>query len=152
MCKNVSSIPSELFSSCPKVTTFVGVFNGCTSLTSVPEGLFDNNTIVTSFGKWWNGAFQECSNLVSVPTDLFKYNTEVASFNCAFISCNNLKNIPDLSNNTKVTDFSWMFENCTNVEGEAYPIWNFTSVTNFNKCFLGCKKLSNYSEIPTDWK
>lgn len=151
-CKNISSIPAELFSYCPKVTTFAGVFKGCISLKSVPEGLFDNNTMVTSFGKWWCGAFQECSNLVSVPNDLFKYNTEVTNFGFTFLQCKKLKNIPDLSNNTKVTDFSWMFDSCINMEGEAYPIWNFTSVTSFGRCFIGCEKLSNYSEIPAGWK
>lgn len=151
-CKNISSIPAELFSYCPKVTTFAGVFKECISLKSVPEGLFDNNTMVTSFGKWWCGAFQECSNLVSVPNDLFKYNTEVTYFGFTFFQCKKLKNIPDLSNNTKVTDFSWMFDSCINMEGEAYPIWNFTSVTSFGRCFIGCEKLSNYSEIPAGWK
>mgnify|MGYP004514703441 CR=1 FL=1 len=151
-CKNVLSIPAELFSYCPKVTTFAGVFKGCISLKSVPEGLFDNNTMVTSFGKWWCGAFQECSNLVSVPNDLFKYNTEVTNFGFTFLQCKKLKNIPDLSNNVKTTDFGYMFCGCANAEGKFYPIWNFTSVTSFGKCFIDCKKLSNYSEIPASWK
>jgi len=62
------------------LTGFNATFNGCTSLTSIPSGLFDNNTAVTSFGSTFFG----CTSLTSIPSGLFDNNTAVTGFGSTF--------------------------------------------------------------------
>ena len=116
--------------------------------------MFRYNTKVTTFGSAgpWCGIFINCKNLKDVPEDIFKYNTEVTDFSLTFFGCNNLAKIPDLSNNTKVIITQEMFAGCSNLTGKAYPFWNNTMITSHSKTFIFCTKLSNYSEIPADWK
>ena len=152
-CQKIDKIPSGLFDSCIKVKDFSGTFQEMNNLISIPEGLFDKNTLVTSFGaSWYRGTFQSCSNLVSVPENLFKYNTEVTSFECTFLGCSKLTNMPDLSNNIKVSNVAYMFSSCSNLQGSCYPLWKNTGITSYGRCFEWCNKLSNYSEIPAGWK
>ena len=89
---------------------------------------------------------------MSVPENLFKYNTEVTSFECTFLGCSKLTNMPDLSNNIKVSNVAYMFSSCSNLQGSCYPLWKNTGITSYGRCFEWCNKLSNYSEIPAGWK
>ena len=153
-CTNLNYIPSRLFDSSINVTDFSGVFQQCSKIESVPKDLFRYNTKVTTFGSSgsWYGAFLGCTNLKEVPEDIFKYNTEVTDFSLTFWACSNLTKVPDLSSNTKVVKTSQMFYDCVKLTGEVYPIWNNGLVTSHSKTFNGCSKLSNYSDIPDDWK
>ena len=69
-CTNLESIPTGLFDTHSLVTTFKNVFNNCIALTSIPSGLFNNNTNVQTFVS----SFYNCSALTSIPTGLFDYN------------------------------------------------------------------------------
>ncbi len=80
-CSSLTSIPAGLFDNNTSVTTFFGTFFGCSSLTNIPSDLFDSNTSVTSFG----GTFQNCSSLTTIPSDLFANNTSVTSFFNTFL-------------------------------------------------------------------
>ena len=94
----------------------------------------------------------------------------MTSFASTFNSCSNLINIPNniFDNNRRVTSFYNTFYSCYNVVGESpYTIINgvkyhlyersnnpdeFIKPTNFDNCFSGCSKLSDYQYIPNDWK
>ena len=164
-CWALKSIPENLFANCPEVTDFSDAF-GKTSVTSIPENLFAHNTEVTSFAT----TFQECPFLTTIPEKLFANNPEVTNFAYTFSGCSALKSIPEnfFANNTKVTNFSYTFKNCSALTGESpytmigdqkvhlyerqnYPE-HFTTPINFGDCFYECTKLTDYAQIPSDWK
>jgi hypothetical protein len=88
-CSNLTSIPEGLFDNNTLVTSFYRTFCYCSSLTgSIPAGLFDNNPLVDSFGY----TFNSCSSLTSVPEMLFAYNTTTlgATYDRVFSNCQGL--------------------------------------------------------------
>ena len=89
-CTSLTSIPTGLFDNNSSVITFNNTFQNCTSLTSIPTGLFINNTLVTDFIT----TFAECTSLTSIPTGLFDNNTEVTTFQQTFLNCTALTSIP----------------------------------------------------------
>ena len=118
------------------IINFNRCFYGCTALTSIPEGLFSNNTEAESF----NRCFYICRALTSIPERLF-------------------------ANNTKVTNLKWCFYNCTGLtsstplDNDGTPLYNrsegkegYSVVGIHDKCFYGCTLMSDYSSIPSDWK
>ena len=74
-----------------KTTNFTYCFYGCTSLTSIPDGLFSGCTAVTSF----NYCFQNCTSLTTVGDGLFSGCTAATTFSSCFRSCTSLTSIPD---------------------------------------------------------
>ena len=112
-CTSLTSIPEGLFDNNPNVTNFGFCFTGCTSLTSIPTGLFDNNPNVTNFGS----CFNICTSLELIPTGLFDNNPNVTDFSSCFSSCTSLTSIPEglFDNNPNVTDFSRCFNDCENL-------------------------------------
>jgi hypothetical protein len=106
-CPSLTSIPAGLFDNNTAVKSFDGTFYNCTSLTSIPAGLFDNNTAVTIF----NFAFHGCTSLTSIPAGLFDNNTAVTRFDGIFYGCTSLTSIPSglFANNTVVTNFASVF-------------------------------------------
>ena len=109
-CTSLVSIPEGLFDNNPNVTNFSACFSVCTSLTSIPEGLFDNNPNVTNF----SACFWGCESLTSIPQGLFDNNPNVFSFSTCFYSCDSLTSIPQglFDNNPNVEDFSSCFRYC----------------------------------------
>ena len=165
-CSALKSIPENLFANCPKATDFSFTFFGCKALTAIPEGLFANNPKVTIF----QGTFSYCSALKSLPANLFANNRKVNSFRLTFSGCSALESIPKnlFANNRKVTDFSYTFTGCYALTGESpytmigdkkvhlyeradYPE-HFTAPTVFLDCFKNCTGLTDYAQIPTNWK
>jgi hypothetical protein len=135
-CSNLVSITGQIGDS--GITTSVDCFAGCTSLLSIPSGLFDNNTSVTTF----SGCFSGCTSLLSIPSGLF-------------------------DNNTSVTTFAGCFSGCTSLTGSSGELWlnpsgagNYTlsapdydiGVPEGNSCYFNCTGLSDYASIPTYWK
>lgn len=107
----ISSIPIGLFDYSSNVTTFTNTFVFCQSITSIPSGLFDNNVLVTSF----SGTFNACINLTSIPSGLFDNNTLVVNFESVFRNCRKLAGIPSelFTNNQSVTTFTNAFNMAT---------------------------------------
>ena len=81
-CSGLTSIATDP----PNVTNFSNCFTFCTSLASLPTGLFDNNTAVTNF----IACFVGCTSLTSLPTGLFDNNTAVTYFSFCFTGCTSL--------------------------------------------------------------
>lgn len=114
------------------------LFAGCGNLTAIPAGLFDHCTAMTSF----NYCFYGCSNLTAIPAGLFDHCTAVTDLSGCFKKCNNL---------TGETPY-------TMVDGKKVKLWErspengFAKVTSHESCFKDCPYLSDYAEIPSDWK
>ena len=106
-CSSLTSIPQGLFDNNPAVTNFSYCFSQCSSLTSIPQGLFDNNPAVTNFSY----CFSQCSLLTAIPQGLFDNNPAVTTFSACFWVCRKITEIPVglFAKNTKVTDFHITF-------------------------------------------
>jgi urea transporter len=141
-CTSLTSIPAGLFANNTAVTNFGDTFRNCTSLTSIPAGLFDNNTAVTSF----TGTFIDCSSLTSIPAGLFASNTAVISFTSTFINCSSLTSIPAglFASNTAVISFAGTFDSCSSLTSIPSGLFdNNTAVANFAFTFFNCTSLTS---------
>ena len=140
-CTSLSSIPSGLFDKNTLATNFGGCFSGCTSLSSIPTGLF-KNTLATSFNRCFSG----CTSLSSIPTGLFDKNTQATSFELCFYNCTSLSSIPSglFDKNTKVTSFGHCFGGCTSLSSIPSGLFdNNTRAKFFDSCFDNCFSLSS---------
>ena len=169
-CSSLESIPEQLFAHNPNVTDFTGTFSACSALESIPENLFASNPAVTDFGS----TFSNCSALATIPEKLFANCPKVTSFSRTFLACKTLKSVPAglFDNNRKVTDFGsrfyGLFQNCSALTGESpytvidgqkvhlyeranYPE-HFTAPSNVQKTFRECYNLTDYNQIPSNWK
>ena len=144
-CSNLVSIPENIFSNNPNVTSFKSTFTNCTNITSIPENIFSNNTMVTDF----SSCFYGCSSLASIPSGLFANNTAVTTFQSCFYACSKLASIPSdlFANNTAVTTFQSCFSSCLNLTSVPSGLFaNNTAVTNFSECFY----YSGVASIPSN--
>ena len=161
-CYNITEIPAKLFSKNTKVQSCHGTFSAMRNISTIPEGLFDNNTKITDFSEVFSGIRQ----ITQIPEGLFDNCTEVQNFAGTFKDCSNLTSIPEglFDNCQKVTNFGYskkvgndylnmgVFTNCVGVTGKAPELWKRTNVTSNLYAFRGCTQLSNYADIPDDWK
>lgn len=149
-CVNLTEIPAGLFDNNINATDFSECFKYCTYIKEIPKGLFDNNIKATNFSK----CFYYCLKLSIIPDGLFDNNINVTDFSYCFYFCNSLTEIPDglFNNNDKAVNFSDCFRNCIELEGLAPALWLRPNVQKYSGCFYGCTKLSNYDDIPGDWK
>lgn len=137
-CDNLMAISEGLFANCSAVTSFAECFYGCLGLTAIPEWLFANCSGVTDFNNCFNG----CTGLTAIPAGLFDHCTAVTDFSVCFAAC------------TALTGESPY----TMVDGKKIKLWErspengFAKVTKHEYCFYGCTGLSDYAEIPDDWK
>ena len=163
-CRVLTSLPDGLFNKNKEVTTFNACFQGCYKLESLPIGLFDQNTKVKSFTSCFTG----CSSLTELPEGLFAKNMEAYDFSDCFMGCSTLTlNKLIFSSNQEDTERfkdvakAMNFKNCffnvgKNIAnaGEAPRLWLYDTggkTWTTTNCFTSATKLSNYSEIPTDW-
>ena len=122
-------------------TNFTSCFSGCTSLATIPEGLFANNKKVTSF----NACFQDCTKAV-LNSDIFC--NETTQKTTHFVDM------------TTAVDFTNCFNNVgsdpsANSGSTAPALWEYTygaGVTS-TSCFTGCTNVTNYDDIQaaTGW-
>jgi hypothetical protein len=159
-CKNINSIPNTLFMYSTEARYFNNCFAECVSLESIPEDLFEKCTKVTHFSNCFKGCSAEVIDgdtvsyigLTSIPENLFSNNIAAQYFTGCFKYNPGLTSIPEnlFKNNKNATGFGWCFAACENLEGEAPELWNIEGASGVG-CFFNCKKLSNYSSIPTTW-
>ena len=160
---SLTSIPSGLFDSCTEVTSFTGCFQQ-NQLTSIPSGLFDSCTEVTSFQQCFHS-----NSLTSIPSGLFEYNRKAINFIYTFYLNNQLTLNPNIFSTTndhsRFKDISALLGQCfqrsgvafTGIQGEAPDLWNYdfgTGTPQIGLCFDGhtAATLSNYNDIPAEWK
>ena len=132
-CRSLTTIP-ELDTS--NVTTMQGMFSSCSKLTSIPN--LDTNNVTTM-----EGMFTYCSKLTSIPNlDM----SNVTSTVIMFMGCSGLTSISNL-NMSKVTDMRQMFYLCGNLTSVSNL--DTSNVTNMNGTFQNCSKLTSISNLDT---
>ena len=162
-CINLKSIPEGLFSGMTEVTNLQSMFSYCTSLTSIPAGLFSEMTKVTMV----RYCFRGCTSLTSIPAALFREQINATNFYYCFygvpakvihpnIFCNEATEKTTRFANV-TPNFSDCFSNLAGeVAGTAPALWEYTYKAEPTKkgCFSNnsTTTLSNYGDIPTEWK
>ena len=154
------------------VTDMAGMFEGCSSLTSLNLSNF-NTSAVTNMGSM----FRTCSGLTSL--NVSNFNTSAVTdmrkmfYNCYGLKELNLSNfntsaVRDMSgmfsycssltslnlsnfNTSKVIDMRWMFENCSNLTELNLSSFNTSAVTDMRYMFLGCSSLKTILNTNT-WR
>lgn len=135
----ITEIPEELFAACPEVKDFTYAFSNCKGLKTLPEALFASNRKVSSFSY----TFDDCSSLEEIPVGLFDKCRMVIDFTSTFEGCHSMKGESPY----------------TMIDGVKYHLYErhlddeqFLTPEYVYDCFLNCKGLSDYSEIPSSWK
>ena len=128
-------IPENIFKPLINLENVQTMFSTCSSMIELNVNLFDYNTNITKA----YGIFENNRNLTTVPTYLFKNNKKIEDFYRCFYDCQSLTVMP-LDENDKP-----LYNRSNGQDGYAIP-------TNTDDCFINCKKIPNYSSIPSDWK
>lgn len=176
-CTSLAEIPADLLGNNAKITYVTSMFESCYALKTVPSGLFAGCPAITNF----EATFALCKGLESVPADLFAaIGTKTSSINLSecFLECESLKTIPASLFDTirRINYVDNCFNGCIALTGESpYTIvtdaeGNETKVHLYERtrgddfpnapisasahvgCFAGCVGLSDYENIPADWK
>ena len=162
-CSKLASVEGLSKLDTSKATDMSGMFNGCSSLTSLDLSKF--NTAKVTDMSWM---FNKCSGLTKL--DLSNFNTanvtrmsymfhecsgltklDVSSFNTAnvtdmsrmFNGCSGLASLAVSSFDTaKVTDMNWMFNECSSLASLDLSNFNTANVTNMSYMFYGCSGLT----------
>ena len=163
-CSSLTAIPEGLFSGVQGNADhlFFNTFYGCSSLKAIPEGLFSG--VQGSAGSMFYYTFSNCSSLTAIPEGLFSGVQGGAEmmFLGTFSSCSSLTAIPEglfsgVQGNANSL-FHSTFAYCTSLKGETPRIdgkklWMIYDGWYVGRdCFLDCIGLSDYNEIPDDWK
>ena len=166
-CDDLSVVPDDLFLYNTDIQFISNCFRGTAELKVIPEGIFDSLFKVTSF----SGCFRN-SGIESLPDGLFNFNTNALNFSSCFYNCYALelnKSIfffGDADATDRFKDSSVNFNNCFLLEdselfvgsiGEAPELWlvDFGTGTPVKVgVFSGQtdQSVSNYSDIPANWK
>lgn len=139
-CSSLQSLPDGLFKNCTKISSLVYTFGRCINLTTLPAGLFEDCINITNL----SNTFYYCG-LKVLPERLFAncINTENISY--VFAQCKNLTVIPpDLfTSMTKVTNLGGIFHSCTSLTFIPLSLFdNCKAATNFSNTFYGCTSLT----------
>jgi len=167
-CRSLTGVTSGIFDLYTEViyNAFLGSFYGCYELEFIPDDLFKYNTYAFSF----EATFERCDKLRTIPDGLFAFNRGVMNFQCVFNQCARLICNPKtfyLSDSDRATRFlnkSVDFSDAFNIgywmgnqKGTAPDLWNCDFGTGNpikTNCFRGhsANSLTNYNDIPTDWR
>ena len=130
-CTSLTTVP-EMDTS--KVTNMNNMFRGCTSLTTVPE--MDVSKVTDMFYM-----FAYCSSLTTVPEmDV----SNVTDMNSMFRGCTSLTTVPKMDT-SKVTTLSDMFRGCTSLT--TVPEMDTSKVKYMDYMFRGCTSLTTVPEM-----
>lgn len=146
-CSALTSVPASLFSGMSQVDDLSACFQDCKSLRTLPSGLFDDCRAES-----FNNCFQACTSLQSLPKDLFSRQTSAKTFIGTFIGCTGLTTLPGglFDACSMVTSFSGCFDDCTRLT--AIPAGLFDkqhNATDFTRCFLNCTALRGETPYAT---
>lgn len=148
----ITTIPADIFSNSPNIIAFTDAFS-FTQITSIPSTVFSQNVSAQSFNSTFNG----CISLISIPSDLFVNNVNLLNLSSTFRSCISLTEIPStlFDTNTNVNTFQNIFNMPTPtnaLSGNAPELWLRVPIPNGLGAFRNCFGLTNYNDIPVDWK
>ena len=150
-CSSLTAIPSTL--TIPNSVAYcTNMFASCKSLTTIPETLTIPNSVTNCGGMFYN-----CSSLTAIPST-FTIPNLVTNCSYVFYKCSSLtsdiSNIWPTWNSTGTINLSNMFNGCSKVVGTvpADKLWNSGKTFSSSSCFTNCTSLTNYDEIPAEWK
>ena len=110
------------------------MFNGCSSLTEVPQ-------LDTSNGTNFSYIFNGCELLTTIP----QFDTSNGTnFNGMFNGCSSLTEVPQIDTSNG-TNFAAMFGNCSSLT--EVPQIDVSKGTNLNGMFKGCTSLTNITFV-----
>ena len=145
-CKSLSSIPDIYNWNTINVTDMSYLFSECKLLLSLPDISKLNTINVTDMSYM----FSDCTSLSTLP-DISNWNTiNVKNMSDMFYKCSSLKELPDISKwNTKnVTKMSFIFNECTSLTSiPDISKWNTNNVCNMSHMFWGCKSLISLPDL-----
>ena len=118
------------------VTNMSYMFNGCSSLTTIPNM---NTSKVTDMGSM----FTLCSSLTTVPS---MDTSNVTNMRAMFNGCSSLTTIPNM-NTSKVTDMGSMFNKCSSLI--TIPNMDTSNITSLYYMFNGCSSLTTVPNMDT---
>ncbi len=143
----LESVPVELFAEARDYSSadFTYMFSECKNLKTVPAGLFDRFTTVTSPG--YKNLFDD-SGIETIPAGLFAKSVKVSSgFEGVFENCPELKTIEGsiFPTTTSVTSVGYLFNNCPKLENIPADLFVPFGVARlkFTATFAGCSSLKN---------
>lgn len=155
-CTNVNLvIPANLFRYSINARIFNRTFYQCNI--AIPAGLFANNLLIESF----EYCFAYNYAITAIPNTLFVGLTQVSNMNYCFYHCTELLEIPaDLMNDigsTRSVTFNYCFAlantAASNTMVNAVPeLWLKANNPTGLYCFRYRTAVSNYADIPADWK
>ena len=119
-------------------TTFRGMFQNRSSLTSVPQ-------LDTSSGKFFSNMFYGCKSLTAIPPLDTSKGTGTA-FTSMFYGCSSLTSIPQLDTSNGAS-FQSMFDGCKSLT--SIPQLDTSNGTNFDNMFNGCSSLTSVPQLDT---
>ena len=128
---------------------FNSTFFGCSSLISIPSGLFDSidTSSSTNTTSMFQGTFNSCSSLTTIPTGLFDSIDTSSSTNTSYMFSNTFYNCSSLIE-------SPLFSQNYTTLGNGNKLWNRygNGSTNYigNGCFIGCTIMSDLSDAKTN--
>lgn len=166
-CENIiGTIPFDIFYLCSEALSFEGCFMNCYSITGeLSTNLFSLCRKAENFSKM----FENCYSITSIKPGIFNNCINAINFSETFSGCTSLTSFPKyiFSNCTKILDLSYAFKGCLNMFevsprdmafGNELPLYNrninpgYTAVENYTECFNGCINLTDYADIPSDWR
>ena len=135
-CTSLTELPGGLFRSGSGIVSLNNTFMNCSSLTSLPPALFEGCGNAAEF----DNTFAFCSSLAELPEDLFSYSPNASIFSNTFIQCS-IAEIPEklFAENPYVTNFCRAFRECNSLRSIPSGLFdNNRSVVDFNMTFWGC--------------
>jgi len=145
-CSNLAAIHATAIGDKPSLTDAKYMFKKCTSLMSIPSGLFDqlsgNNISTVDLTQCFYG----CTSLTTIPTDLFQV-TGTGSLNVyeTFKGCTSLTNATTFESNTRLRDASHLFYGCTSIS--SIPEGMFSGCINL-RAASSCLRETAITELP----
>jgi hypothetical protein len=148
-----TSVPTDFFRYNVNVTDMTSVFSNIIDL-ELPQDIFRYNTEVTSFT-----AMNAAGNLVNMPTRLFYYNSKVTKYSYALypvytttVVGAEMFNLSNLSIVTTFDKFMQVYNASNSSTGTIQDIWNYATSATHADAFTNQTALTNYADIPNDWK
>ena len=156
--KTVTELPFDIDSR--NATDMSGMFDGCLSLTAVPQMDTRNVTDMSTMFSLCNALtvvpemdtsqvtnmvlmFNDCRSLTAVPQ---MDTSQVANMKLMFNNCSSLTAVPQM-NTSQVTNMSFMFNGCSSLT--AVPQMNTRNVTNMGAMFQNCSSLTAVPQMNT---
>jgi hypothetical protein len=135
-CLNLIYLEIFTFVGTNNITNFASMFQGCTSLQTIP-------LLNTANGIIFSNMFQGCTSLQTIPSLNTSKGTD---FSNMFYCCPSLQTIP-LLNTANGTTFLNMFNGCTSLQ--TIPLIDTSKGTNFSGMFQGCSSLQTIPLLNT---